>query len=146
MKLHPLHPVLAHAPVTCWTLVPVCDLAGALFVAGDFFTLAAAMMAGIGTGVAVFTATAGAIDYPRAEKTAPKLVLIHASLMSMAFVLSLVGLVGRLGPDWMPRVPCPLWAQIAGALAFLVMLAGAWCGGEMVYGRGIGVKSRDTNP
>ena len=34
-------------------------------------------------------------------------------------------------PDWQ--------AVAAGVLTALLMVAGAWCGGEMVYGRGIGV-------
>jgi uncharacterized membrane protein len=146
-RMHPLHPLLAHAPVACWTLVPLSDLAAACLHAASwpaaFFWQASALLAGTGVAGALLAATAGTLDYARASETAPRLVMTHASLMATALVLAAAGLFGRLGAGYAPVLPPPAWAIGLGVLAFLVMAVGAGFGGEMVYGRGIGVRRPD---
>lgn len=139
MQMHPLHPVLVHAPIVCWTLTPLFDaLAGA--ANQPFFWMVGALMAAIGTAAGALAATAGAMDLPRAQAKAPKLALAHASLMGSAWMLATIGLIGRLGADYQAVLPPPWWAVTTSAGAFLAMVVGAWCGGELVYGRGIGVR------
>jgi uncharacterized membrane protein len=49
-------------------------------------------------------------------------------------------LFGRISADYAVVTPAPIWAIAASAVAFALMLVGAWCGGEMVYARGVGVR------
>jgi uncharacterized membrane protein len=139
---HPLHPTLVHAPIACWIMTPLCD-GLALALGQDFFWQAGALIAAFGVLFGALAATAGAIDLPRAKTKAPRLALVHAGLMASAWALSTLGLFGRITADYAAATPAPIWAIAASAVAFALMLAGAWCGGEMVYGRSVGV--RDPN-
>jgi uncharacterized membrane protein len=142
--MHPLHPLLVHAPIACWTLTPFFDaIALALHVA--FFWQAAALMAAIGVVAGALAATAGAVDLPRAQAKVPRLAIAHASLMSGAWLLATIGLLGRIGADYQAILPPPGWAIAASGAAFLIMIGGAWCGGEMVYGHAIGVRDRTAS-
>lgn len=136
--------MLVHAPIACWALTPFCD-ALALALNVDFFWQAAALMAALGVLAGALAATAGAMDFARAQAKAPKLVLAHASLMSGAWVLATIGLIGRIDDSYQAILPPPWWAIALGLAVFLIMIAGAWCGGEMVYGHAIGVRDQAAN-
>jgi uncharacterized membrane protein len=138
-RMHPVHPMLVHVPVACWTLVPFSDLAAA-GTSSAFFWQVSALLAAVGTGGAVFAAGAGAMDYARASAIAPRVVQTHAALMATALVLAGAGLVGRVEPGYAALVPAPAWAVALGVAALLVMAIGAGFGGELVYGRGVGVR------
>lgn len=127
-------------PIACWTLVPLCD-AGAIGLSSPFLWQVAAMAAAIGLASGAAAASAGALDYAKAQSVAPRLVAWHGLLMTGALLLATLSLIGRLGPGYVAKAPAPLWAIAAGTAAFLVMVVGAWCGGEMVYGRGIGIRA-----
>lgn len=140
--MHPVHPMLVHAPIACWLLIPFCDLA-ALSVAADFFHQVAALLTAIGAVGGALAATAGALDFERGHKAAPKVAITHASLMGMAFLLELASLLGRVNShDMHVIVAPPVWAVAASALGLVVMAGGAAFGGELVYGRGVGVKRK----
>lgn len=141
MRAHPIHPMLVHAPITCWALTPFFD-AMAIALKANFFWQAAALMTAIGVVAGALAATAGAMDLARAHATAPKLAIAHASLMSSAWVLSTFSLIGRIGGDYQAISPPSWWAIAASGAALLIMIAGAWCGGEMVYGHAIGVRKQ----
>jgi uncharacterized membrane protein len=141
MAMHPIHPMLVHAPIACWTMTPLCD-ALALMLGQTFFWQAGAFIAAFGAASGALAATAGAMDQPRAQTKAEKLALVHAGFMGSAWLLATIGLLGRIDDAFLAVAPAPWWAIAAGILAFLVMVAGAWCGGEMVYGRGVGVRDR----
>jgi uncharacterized membrane protein len=131
--------MLVHAPIGCWLLTPICD-ALALTLQQDAFWRTGAIIAAFGVLFGAVAATAGAMDIPRAKTKAPKLVLVHAGLMASAWTLSAAGLFGRISADYAVVTPAPIWAIAASAVAFALMLVGAWCGGEMVYARGVGVR------
>lgn len=142
MKLHPVHPMLVHAPLACWVFIPVCD-ALALTMGRDVFWQASALLSAFGAAGGALAATFGALDLPRAKERAARLSIIHASLMSVAWLLASASLFGRLAPNYAAITPAPSWAVAVCGIALLVTLAGAWCGGEMVYGRGVGVRVRE---
>jgi uncharacterized membrane protein len=133
--------MLVHAPIACWTLTSFFDVM-ALALNTDFFWQSAALMAAVGVGAGALAATAGAMDLTAAQAKAPRLAITHASLMSGAWILATIGLIGRVGGDYQAILPPPWWAVTASGAAFLTMIAGAWCGGEMVYGHAIGVRDQ----
>lgn len=122
-------------------MTPLCD-ALALSLGETFFWQAAAFIAAFGAASGALAATAGAMDLPRAQAKAAKLALVHTGFMGSAWALATIGLLGRVDGAYHAIAPAPWWAIAAGVLAFLVMVTGAWCGGEMVYGRGVGVRDR----
>jgi uncharacterized membrane protein len=138
---HPLHPMLVHVPVACWLLAPASD--GAALVTGwaTLWTVSV-LLIGIGVAWGALAATAGALDYARAQAVAPRLVKAHAILMGSAWLVALLGLFERFANRQIV-VPPSWWAVAACFLTAALMIAGAWCGGEMVYGRGIGVSTAE---
>ncbi len=133
--------MLVHLPIACWTMTPACDLL-ALALRQNVFWQAGALIAAFGAAGGAIAATAGAMDLPRAEASAKRLARFHAMAMAGAWTLAIAGLLGRIDATYVALAPAPWWAITASAAAFVVMLAGAWCGGEMVYGRGVGVQHR----
>jgi uncharacterized membrane protein len=133
--------MLAHAPIVCWGFIPFCDLA-ALNFAPDFFHQVAALMGAVGTGAGALAATAGALDFERAHKARPRVALWHACLMGVAFTLELISLMGRVEARDMHVVAAPPFAIAASGVGLIVMIAGAACGGELVYGAGVGVRPK----
>lgn len=131
--------MLVHAPVACWTITPFSD-AVAAYSGEAFFWQASAFIAALGAAGGGLAATAGAFDLERAQSRASKLATAHAVLMAIAWMLAAAGLIGRLDASYHAVVPPPLWAIVAGAGAFMVMVVGAGFGGELVYGRGVGVR------
>jgi uncharacterized membrane protein len=137
---HPLHPMLVHVPVACWLLAPLGDLT-ALTTGWPLLWTMSALLIGVGVAGGALAATAGALDYARAHAVAPRLVNAHVLLMGSAWIVALLSLIGRIGADRQIATPPPWWAVAAGFGTAALMIAGAWCGGEMVYGRGIGVRT-----
>ena len=134
--------MLVHVPVACWLLAPLGDGA-ALATGWAMFWTVSALLIGVGAAWGALAATAGAMDYGRAHAVAPRLVNAHALLMGAAWTASVVSLAGRIGADRQLVVPPPWWAVAACFATGALMIAGAWCGGEMVYGRGIGVRQTE---
>ena len=136
---HPIHPMLVHVPVACWLLAPASDGAALVTHAALFWQVSTLLIA-VGVAGGALAATAGAMDYARAQAIAPRLVSAHAKLMGSAWTVSLIGLFGRFAEKQVVS-PAPTWSIAAGIATLLLMIAGAWCGGEMVYGKGIGVST-----
>jgi uncharacterized membrane protein len=133
--------MLVHAPIACWTLTPVCD-ALAIGLSQDAFWTIGAFLAVAGAVLGALAATAGSLDFERGHAAAPKIAIAHAVLMGGAWTFSAISALGRLTPDYAVLAPPHWWAIAAGVAALVLMAAGAWCGGELVYGRGVGVRRR----
>lgn len=131
--------MLVHAPIACWSLTPVCDVL-ALGLNREEFWVVSAFLAAAGAVLGALAATAGSLDFERGHRAAPKIAIAHAVLMGSAWVLSTIGALGRVAADYSPLSPPHWWAIAAGVGALVLMVGGAWCGGEMVYGRGVGVR------
>lgn len=134
---HPIHPLLVHFPVACWTLATLGDLASLRF-GETVWQLSGALMA-VGLAMAVLAVLAGLFELRRltGNETAQKLAFIHASLMATAFMLYLVSLLMRLEEG---ALTAPGGMEISFAvLGMVTLVAGGWFGGELVYGQGIGV-------
>ncbi len=130
--------MLVHVPVACWLLAPLSDGA-ALTTGWVVLWTVSALLLGVGVGWGALAATAGAMDYAPARAVAPRLVNAHVALMGAAWTVALLSLFGRIA-DQQILAPPSWWAVAACFATAALMVAGAWCGGEMVYGRGIGVQ------
>jgi nitrite reductase/ring-hydroxylating ferredoxin subunit len=120
---HPLHAVLTDAPIGILFLVIVLDVLGQ--------PVAADITLGVGILAIIAAALAGFADYSDTDGTARDRATLHATLMLTATVLYLVSLAIRLGagPDGSGRAA----AVIVSVLGFLVLTAGAYVGGDVVY-------------
>lgn len=120
---HPLHAVLTDVPIGILFLVIVLDILGQ--------PVAADITLGVGILTLVGAALAGFADYSDTDGTARDRATLHATLMLTATAVYVVSLVVRLGAgsDGSGR----LAAVVLSVLAFLVLTAGAYVGGDVVY-------------
>jgi len=118
---HPLHAVLTDAPIGILFLVIVFDV---LSNQG-----AATVTLAVGILTMLAAALAGFADYADTDGKARERATLHSSLMLVALVVYLVSLALRLGSA--PAASTGgVWLSI---LAFLVLSAGAYVGGDVVY-------------
>ena len=123
---HPLHAVLTDAPIGILFLVIVFDFFG-MFEA-------AAWALGVGILAMLAAALAGYADYADTDGKARERATLHSTLMLVALGGYLVSLWLRLAPGTFPPAPpgetTAPWISVA---SFLVLSAGAYVGGDVVY-------------
>ena len=124
---HPLHAVLTDAPIGILFLVIVFDVlrlpeaAGWALVIGILAMLAAAL--------------AGFADYADTDGRARDRATLHSTLMIVALVIYGLSLIVRLGPPGFGFIDVPAGFLLS-IVAFLVLSAGAYVGGDVVYALG----------
>lgn len=124
---HPLHAVLTDAPIGILFLVIVFDILGE--------PVAAAWALGVGVLAMLGAALAGFADYADTDGRARERATLHSTLMILALVLYLISLALRLGGDGV-LVPVPATAGWLSVASFLILAAGAFVGGDVVYAVG----------
>ena len=118
---HPLHAVLTDAPIGILFLVIVFDVLGNQG--------AATVTLAVGVLTMLAAALAGFADYADTDGKARERATLHSSLMVVALVIYLLSLALRLGTA--PAASTGgAWLSI---VAFLVLSAGAYVGGDVVY-------------
>ena len=120
---HPLHSAITDIPIGTLLLAVVLDLLNQR-VAADVSLLVTAVFM-------LAAATAGAADYVDTDGTARVRASLHSTLMVVGLVLVLVSLVIRATGPVDRAIPIVL--SIVG---LLVVTAGAFVGGEVVYNLG----------
>jgi uncharacterized membrane protein len=134
---HPVHPVLVHFPVACWTLGTLCD--GLALAGVQRAWPEAALFLMIGMATALPAAIAGFIDLIALPEKSVRAGTIHMLLMGTSWCLYLTAILLRIN-GW-ALVPKPEWAAVIPSfIGFLVMAAGGYYGGQLVYSLGAGVK------
>lgn len=135
---HPLHAVLSDFPLAqlgtslLWNVIDLWR-GESVWWAISFWNIAA------GLAIALLTAMAGAVDYTAIEQGdgAQKLATTHMIFMLLAVSLYAASLLVRGGPT--PPVGSGRTAAMAlEGLGLLLLMAGGWCGGHLVFHHGIG--------
>jgi nitrite reductase/ring-hydroxylating ferredoxin subunit/uncharacterized membrane protein len=119
---HPLHAVLTDAPIGILFLVIVFDVL--------HLVDAAAWALGIGILTMLAAALAGFADYADTDGKARERATLHSTLMVVALLAYIVSLVLRLGPTGAEE---SIGGFVVSIIAFLVLSAGAYVGGDVVY-------------
>ncbi len=120
---HPLHAVLTDAPIGALSLVIVFDLLDQR-VGADV-----ALVFGVLAMIA--SAVAGFADYSVTDGKARARATVHSTLMIVSLVIYLVSLILRAGSPTVRTVPIAL-----SVIAYLVLAAGAFVGGDVVFALG----------
>lgn len=117
---HPLHPAATDIPIGALLLTVILDILGQpaaadiALVATILFVLAAAV--------------SGAADYVDTESTTRTRATTHATLMVVALLLLLLSIAIRATGPTDRAIPIAL-----SLIAFLIVTAGAYVGGDLVY-------------
>ena len=117
---HPLHSAMTDVPIGSLIVVVALDLLDQRAAADAALVVTIAFMLG--------AAVTGAADYVDTDGTARMRATVHSSLMVVGLVLVVVSLILRLGEPVDRTAPVVL-----GILGLLVVSAGAYVGGDVVY-------------
>ena len=117
---HPLHAVLTDAPIGILFLVIVFDVLGEPF--------AALVALGVGILAMLAAALAGFADYADTDGRARDRATLHSTLMVLALLGYLISLVLRSGTG-----DADAAAVGTSVVSFLILSAGAYVGGDVVY-------------
>jgi len=117
---HPLHSASTDIPIGILLLVIVFDLLGQ--------PAAATTALVVGIVAMVLSAFSGVADYVDTDGTARVRATVHSTLMVVALVLYVVSLLGRSGEPADRTLPIAM-----SIIAFLLVTAGAYVGGDVVY-------------
>jgi len=135
---HPVHPALVHFPIALWTVSVAADVAVAAGFALDPVFAYATLVAGL--AFSALALLAGFVDYAllRSDHPAQSTATWHMTFMTAAAGLFLVSAWLRGGPVAPPTAA--LGCSVAG---WLVLLAGGWLGGTLVYRYGVAVETAE---
>ena len=140
---HPFHAILVTIPIGAWTAALIFDIVGFFVEDREVFTRGALWLVGIGLVGALVAATVGLMDLATLEKgtRARRIGLIHLRLNASAIVLFAVSFGIRLGADD-TTVSVP--GFLLSLLAYLLVGASGFLGGELVYRHGVRVADETT--
>jgi uncharacterized membrane protein len=140
---HPFHAILVSIPIGTWTAALVFDIVG--FFADDptAFTRGALWLVGIGLLGALLAAIVGLLDLSTLEKgtRARRTALFHLGLNATAIVLFAISYLVRLGAD---RAEVSVAGFVLSLLAYLLVGASGFLGGELAYRYGVRVADEST--
>jgi nitrite reductase/ring-hydroxylating ferredoxin subunit/uncharacterized membrane protein len=117
---HPLHPVATDIPIGSLLLTVILDIAGQAAAADIALVVTILFM--------LAAAVTGAADYTDTDETARVRATTHATLMVVALLLLLVSIAIRATGPTDRAIPIAL-----SIIAFLIVTAGAYIGGDVVY-------------
>ena len=137
------HPFIVHYPIALLSLSPLCDL-GALLLrrrAGHHLAYGLLVVGVLAATAAVLSGNAAATEAWEGPAAAP--LATHESLATWTLLLGLGAVLGRLplhlkGPleGW----PLYGWIGLGALIGGLVLWTG-YCGSELVYVHGLGVRA-----
>jgi uncharacterized membrane protein len=134
VKLHPVHPALAHFPIAFWVGASLADLIALWTRVPVWWTVSHhAIAAGVIAGSLAVLAGFTELALRKLPPPAVAWAIGHASLMGTALLVFMVSLA------WRNSVPPPIAAVALGFLGSAIVLAGGFCGGTLVYRFGVGV-------
>jgi len=120
---HPIHAVLTDVPIGAFTVTIILDVLNQRYAAD--VALAFGVLAMLGAAVAGFADYADTDGLPRQRAT------VHSVVMILALIVYVISMLIRYGN------PADRTAAIATSIvAYLILTAGAYIGGDVAYGLG----------
>lgn len=133
---HPLHPILAHFPVACWSLATIADVVSPRYGQPAWHLAGMLLLIGVLVGIpTIFIGIFDLIQIPK-EPAPVRAAFMHMGIMMVAFLLYLGSLLLHVHEG---NIIAPGIATLTfSLLGFVFLLVGGWLGGTLVYGYGAG--------
>ena len=134
---HPLHPVVVHFPIACWSLVTLGDWVG-IFWANDLVIALVQILLIIGCITALIAMMAGLYEITRlADVSQPVQLLIDYHQYAAIISLSLYSM--SLFIRWDSGITIQsLWVCLSSTAGFISLMVTGWYGGRLVYQHRVG--------
>src|SRR5256885_16165465 len=129
---HPLHPVLTDIPIGAWTIAVLFDLSYVIERSHGWVS-AADVTIFVGLLAAIASAVAGYTDWSDTFGRERRVGIAHGLLNTIVVLLYLVSFILRVGGGSRGL------AILLAYAGYLVLLAAAFLGGDLVFGIGTGV-------
>lgn len=134
---HPLHPVLVHFPIACWSLATAADLASLIWGEPAWRLAGVLLVAGIGFSIPAMLAGFLELMKVPADSPAIKDVNRHMIVVMSALAVYMASLFLRLQGTRL--IEPGLLAIGLSVTGFLLLCVAGWLGGRLVYGHRLGV-------
>jgi uncharacterized membrane protein len=139
---HPVHPMLVHFPIVLWTIAVISYVANAVSIieAADQI---AKVSNGAGLIMALLAMLAGGFELRTIDSRseAMRIATWHMMVMATVWFCFLAALMLQVSAG-LDRSMSPFVVAAFAMAGFLLMIAGAWFGGRLVYDFGVAVKSK----
>ena len=140
---HPIHPMLVHFPIVFWTVAVTAYVADAAGV--EVAAAVAKYSNGAGSILGMLAMIAGLFELRLIDSRSKTMQVAtwHMMVMATAWLCFLLALVLPISTETRIDHSTAQLASIATSVAgFLLMSAGGWLGGHLVYAFGTGVRSQ----
>jgi uncharacterized membrane protein len=145
---HPIHPMLVHFPIVFWTVAAAAYVADAADL-GEGAAAIAMYSNGAGLIMAMLAMIAGLLELRSIEGRSRTMQVAtwHMMLMATAWICFVLALVLPIsaGPN-VDHSTASLAGVASAVVGFLLMGAGGWLGGRLVYEFATGVKNQPESP
>ncbi|MBX0300475.1 DUF2231 domain-containing protein [Cryobacterium sp. 1639] len=140
---HPFHSILVTIPIGTWTAALIFDIVGFFVDEPEAFIRGSLWLVGIGLVGALLAAVVGLMDLATIQPgtRARRVALLHLSFNAAAIVLFAVSFLIRLSAD---RDDVSVFGFILSVVAYLLVGASGFLGGEMAYRYGVRVADETT--
>lgn len=141
---HPLHPMLVHFPIAFWTAAAAAYLAASAGMADPAREIAR-LANGAGLVMALPAMAAGLMELPRIDtrSEAMRVATWHLMIMATAWICFLLALLlPMIAEAAMDGRKAALAATASAGIGFLLMAAGGWLGGRLVYEFRVGMRDQ----
>lgn len=144
---HPAHPALVAVPIGAWIASLTFDVASRVVAEPEFLVEGSRWLIAIGVLGALAAAVPGFIDLLGIPGGSPALrtAVIHMALNLTATAGYTVGFFLRGSPED-PTGPVGIVPLVISIASLLVVGAGGFLGGELVFRHGVRVRSTPTSP
>lgn len=140
---HPLHALFTHFPIALWLVTPIWDILG-LWRGDAFWWEFSHWSIAVGLIFAVLTVVTGFIDYIKMPHQGPE------EMIAMKHMVIVFAAAGLFAGSYFVRIKAvamegmTLLSAMGLSLAgCLLLIIGAWFGGELVHHYGVG-RVKDT--
>jgi len=140
---HPGHPALAHFPIALLLSATIADLAWVAGLTGNTHIGAILIAGGLAGGLLAMAA--GVVDLMRLDQRLVGRATVHMCVVGIAWLGYAVALYLRKDAltGWPPLAPATV---VMSVLSAILLAAGGWLGGRLVYTFGANVEPARSSP
>lgn len=134
---HPLHPLIVHFPIACWSLSTLGDLTSILFSNSHAESIVLLMF--IGCISAVVAMAAGLYEIGKIKDIDPIVYIVDRHMYAAVTAWSFYSLSLYLRWDNGFSIEPNIWAIIASVIGLVSLIIAGWYGASLVYLHGVRV-------